>query len=102
MVILCCHQERAVRIAAAPNQRHPLLRKAALTCRSAVAAANLDPGKIFLGDDVDDSANGVRTVKRRGAVLEDFDPFDGRYWNGIEVRKTAGFDEEGGGRLAEA
>src|SRR5215813_5662332 len=53
--------------------------------RETVPARNLNTVPIFLGDDVDHTADGVRTVNGRSAVLQYFDALDHRQRNRIEV-----------------
>ena len=83
----------------------------AVSC-SAKTRSGLEAVIVFLQDDIDDTADGIRAVNGRGSVLEDFDAVNHRRRDRIEVHDCAGLerrpcdaltvDQDKGGEIAQS
>src|SRR5207253_9678922 len=63
-------------------------REAVALAERAELRGRLEAVLLLAGDDVDDARNRVRPVNRRGAALQDLDPLDHAFWNGVEIDRT--------------
>src|SRR5689334_21207895 len=58
------------------------------TLADAVVRVDVDPVILILQNNVYHARNGVGTVHGAGAVLENFDPVDGRQGNRVKINET--------------
>src|SRR6267378_1457546 len=71
----------------AGNYRSLILRAVVLRAiyRKTVSAGNLNAVEVFLCDDVDDTANSIRSIESGSPVFENFDTFDHRQWYRVQI-----------------
>nr|GEZ41350.1 hypothetical protein [Tanacetum cinerariifolium] len=78
-----------VQVAKAPAGTRVLAGAATAGGRGVAAEAQGAVGQRLFGDEVDDTANGVRAIQRRCAVAQHFDAVDGGERNHVQVDGTA-------------
>ena len=78
----------SVEVAEAGEQRGLLLRTFLVLGRRAIVAAQFHTLEILAQDEVDDTRDGIAAIDRGGAVFQDFDPFNRRQRNAVDVDRS--------------